>query len=173
MSNSLGTSWTVAFQGPVSLVFPSKTTGVGCHFSLRVNFSIRGSDPHYPHWQANFLPLSCQGNPSIGNTAVKKQTKNEISFSRQTVHVIISKLCQCDFQVVLIVKNLPVKVEDRRHGFDPWVGKNPWRRKWQPTPIFLPGKFHGQRSLVGYSPWGPKESDWTEHPHRRHRICIQ
>ena len=42
--------------------------------------------------------------------------------------------------------------------FDPWVGKIPWRRKWQPTPVFLLGKFHAQRSLVGYSPWGLKES---------------
>ena len=40
----------------------------------------------------------------------------------------------------------------RRHRFDPWVGKMPWRRKWQPTPVFLPGKSHGQRSLVGCSP---------------------
>ena len=39
----------------------------------------------------------------------------------------------------------------RRRGFDPWVGKSPWRRKWQPTLVFLPGKSHGQRSLVGYS----------------------
>ena len=41
----------------------------------------------------------------------------------------------------------------RRHGFNPWVGKIPWRRKWQPTPVFLPGKTHGQRSLAGYSSW--------------------
>ena len=40
--------------------------------------------------------------------------------------------------------------------FYPWVGKISWRRKWQCTPIFLPGEFHGQRSLVGYSPWGHK-----------------
>ena len=40
-----------------------------------------------------------------------------------------------------------------RLRFDPWVGKIPWRRKWQPTPVFLPGKSHGQRSLVGYNPW--------------------
>ena len=53
----------------------------------------------------------------------------------------------------------------RRHGFDPWVGKIPWRRAWQPTPVFLPGEFHGQRSLVGYSPWGHKESDMTERLH--------
>ena len=45
----------------------------------------------------------------------------------------------------------------RRHkgyGFDPWVGKIPWRRKWQPTPVFLPRESHEQRSLAGYSPWG-------------------
>ena len=43
-----------------------------------------------------------------------------------------------------------------------WMGKTPWRKKWQPTPVFLPGKSHGQKSLVGYSPWGHKESDTTE-----------
>ena len=46
--------------------------------------------------------------------------------------------------------------------FDPWVGKIPWRRKWQPSPVFLYGESHGQRSLVGYSAWGPKESDTSE-----------
>ena len=50
----------------------------------------------------------------------------------------------------------------RRPGFVPWVRKIPWRREWQPTPVFLPGEFQGQRSLVGYSPWGHKESDTTE-----------
>ena len=46
--------------------------------------------------------------------------------------------------------------------FDPWVRKIPWRRAWQPTPGFLPEELHGQRSLVGYSPWGRKELDTTE-----------
>ena len=50
----------------------------------------------------------------------------------------------------------------RRPGFDPWVGKIPWRKKWQPTPVSLPGKSHGQRSLEGCSPWGRKESGTTE-----------
>ena len=49
-----------------------------------------------------------------------------------------------------------------RHGFSPWIGKIPWRGKWQPTPLFLPGKSHGQRSLAVYSPWGRKEPDMTE-----------
>ena len=46
--------------------------------------------------------------------------------------------------------------------FDPWVGKISWRRRRQPTPILLPGEFHRQRSLAGYSPWGRKEADRTE-----------
>ena len=50
-------------------------------------------------------------------------------------------------------------------GFDRWVGKIPWRRKWQPTPVFLPGKSHGPRSLIDYRPWGRKESDTTERLH--------
>ena len=54
----------------------------------------------------------------------------------------------------------------KRHRFNPWVGTIPWRRKWQPTPLFLSGKAHEQRSLVGYSPWGHKRvgHDWvTKH----------
>ena len=50
----------------------------------------------------------------------------------------------------------------RRHGLDHQVRKIHWSRKWQHTPVFLPEKFHGQRSLVGYSLWGSKESDMTE-----------
>jgi len=50
----------------------------------------------------------------------------------------------------------------RRSGFDPWVGKIPWRRAWQPTPVFLPRESHAQWSPVGYSPWGCTESYTTE-----------
>ena len=57
-----------------------------------------------------------------------------------------------------MVKNLP---EIRETWFNPWVRKIPWREEWQPTPVFLPGEFHGQRSLAGYSPW-VAESDMTE-----------
>ena len=61
--------------------------------------------------------------------------------------------------LVQMVKNLPAMWET---WFYPWVGKIPWRRKWQPTPVSLPGKSHGQRSLVGCRPWGHKESGMTE-----------
>ena len=63
-----------------------------------------------------------------------------------------------------VVKNLPTKC--RRHKrclFNPWIRKIPWKSERQPTPVFLPRESHGQRSLAGYSPWGCKESDTTEH----------
>ena len=58
-------------------------------------------------------------------------------------------------------------------GFNPWVGKIPWRRKWQRTPVFLPRKFHGWRSLVGYSPRGHKESDTTERLHFHFHFLLE
>ena len=58
-----------------------------------------------------------------------------------------------------------------RPRFNPWVGKTPRRREWQPTPVFLPGNFHWQGSLTGYSPWGRKESDTTQWlTHTRHSV---
>ena len=66
------------------------------------------------------------------------------------------------------VKRLPAMGET---GFNSWVGKIPWRRKWQSTPAFFPGKAHGQRSLIGYSPWGHKELDTTERLHF-HFYCL-
>ena len=65
-------------------------------------------------------------------------------------------------------------LQRRRPEFDPRVGKIPWRRKRQPTPVLLPGKSCGQRSLVGYSPWGGRESDTAErlHFHFQHTELI-
>ena len=56
-----------------------------------------------------------------------------------------------------------LRAQCKRHKFDPWVAKIPWRRQWPPAPVLWPGKSHGQISLVGYSPLGQKESDTTEH----------
>ena len=57
-------------------------------------------------------------------------------------------------------------------GLSPWVRKIPWRRKWQPAPVFSPGKFHGQRKLVDYSLWGHKELDTTEHTHIKKLVLV-
>ena len=59
----------------------------------------------------------------------------------------------------------------KRHGFNPWVEKIPWTGAWQPTPVFLPGESHGQRSLADYSPWGCKESDTSEVTEHA-RVCL-
>ena len=70
-----------------------------------------------------------------------------------------------------MVKNLPAVQET---WVPPWAWKIPWGRAWQPTPIFLPGEFHGQRKLVGYSPWDHKEQDTTEQLSKQaptHRQC--
>ena len=55
-----------------------------------------------------------------------------------------------------------IHLQCRRPRFNPWVWKIPWRRKWQPTPVFLPGEFQGQKSLAGHSPWDRKELDTTK-----------
>ena len=61
-----------------------------------------------------------------------------------------------------MVKKLTASQGDMRCGINPEVGKIPWRRERLPTPVFLPEEFHGQRSLVGYSPQGGRKSDTTE-----------
>ena len=76
-------------------------------------------------------------------------------FSR-FIHIIACVRTLFLFMAELYTYGLP------RPGFDPWVSKMPWRRKWQPTSVFLPGESHGQRSLVGYNPWGHKELDTTD-----------
>ena len=63
-------------------------------------------------------------------------------------------------------------IRHKRPGFDPWVRKIPWRRKWQPSPLFLPGKSHGQRSLAGQSPQGRKKRDTIEHTHKQQCVCV-
>ena len=82
-----------------------------------------------------------------------------------------SDICLQGFPGGAAVKNPPANTGDKetKTAVQSWVGKIPWRRKWHPTPVFLPGESHGQRSLVGYSPRavkGPVRPDWaTEHTH--------
>ena len=87
------------------------------------------------HWQAGSLPLAPPGEPYTSK----------------------------GFPGGKVLKNPPASAGDAGDlGLIPESGKIPWRRAWQPTPVFLPGESHGHRSLAGYSPWGPKESDMTE-----------
>ena len=86
-------------------------------------------------------------------------------------------ICHYGFPGGSVVKNLPASLPARRLRCDPWVRKIPWRGKWQPTPIFLPGKSHGQRSLAGYSPWGCKRAghdlETNTQTHTSHYTFVQ
>ena len=81
--------------------------------------------------------------------------KNEIATLVYTVYKI-------KFQTLHFLFFSADWFEQYRPRFDPWMGKIPWRRKWQPTPVLLPWKFHGWRSLIGYNPWGCRvRHDWV------------
>ena len=98
--------------------------------------------------------------PQVTST-FSKTDKNEGTQEGVLVNVTWSgfPLCSQASLVAQMVKNLP---QYRRPGFNPWMGRIPWRREWRPTPVFLPEEFHGQRNLAGYSPWGHKESNMAE-----------
>ena len=100
------------------------------------------------------------------------------NYLRQTQAKVFEDHCRRPCGVPGGLRWWRICLQCRRLGLDPWVGKIPWRRKWQSSAVFLSGKSHGQRSLVGYSPWGHKESDTTEwlththtHAHTHTRPC--
>ena len=86
-----------------------------------------------------------------------------MSMKKLNINVVILSvkvIVRLDFSSGSVIKNLITSRRCKRCGFDPWVGKIPWRRKWQTTPIFLLGKSHGKSGLVGYSRWAHKSQTW-------------
>ena len=100
----------------------------------------------------------------------------ELNYVLPTVHMVTSDTPQYlsvwASQVALVIKNPTSSARDLRDRFHLWIRKILWRRKWQLAPVFLPGEFHGQRSLAGDSPWGQKKLDTTEWLTHTH-CCIQ
>ena len=96
----------------------------------------------------------------------KAQNMAESRFTNMQLQKIFSSQCFQKYNFASLNRHLFYS----RCGFGPWSRKIPWRRKWQPTPGFLPGKCHVQRSLVGYSPWGRKgvRHTWETEHHQQH-----
>ena len=160
--------------------FPGKNIGVGCHFFLQGIFLTQGSNLYLLHWKVDSLPLSHLGSPaiffffsSLFKPKLSRCGQLE-SFQIATVSFWQDPMICCWKQTHQDISsgNLNINVGDTpkllcfiifysASQLVQW--KVPRRKKWQPTPVFLPGESHGQRSLEGYSPWSHKESDMIEH----------
>ena len=114
---------------------PGKNTGVGSHALLQGTFPTQGWNPGLLHCRQILYCLSHQETSMFVSSLPPKIV---------LWHNGKESACQCR--------------RHRRCRFDPWVRKIVWHRKWQPNPVFLPGESHGQRSLVGYSPWSHKRA---------------
>ena len=156
---------------------PGKNTGVGCHALLQRIFPTQGLNPGLLHCRQSLYHLSHQGSPWILEYVAYPFSRGSswprnrpgvsciagrffASWTTREAHTSLqngpeNRLTHRNraSQVALVVKKPDAQSRrHKRHGFDPWVSKIPWRRAWQPTPVFLPGKSHGQRSLAGRSP---------------------
>ena len=117
------TPWTIAHQAPLSMGFSRQEIWSGLPLPSPGDLPDPGIEPRSPVLEADTLTSEPPG------TVLYLQT--ELPWWLRGKELA----CQC-----------------RRYRFSPWVWKTPWRRKWQPTPVFLPGESHGQRSLACYSP---------------------
>ena len=112
-------------------------------------YTFPGSVPHLKR---------CAGGKNLRHTALTYPPKLQQG-------LIAGGIQPCSLAIELRLVGLPKWLsskEYRRGEFDSLVWKTPWRRAWQPTPVFLPGKINGQRGVVGYSPWDHKEQSMTE-----------
>ena len=146
--------------------------------SLRVghNWATSLSLFTFMHWRRKwqptpvFLPGESQGRGHLVGCYLWGRTESDVTEATWQQQqqpnswllfaVFSYLLTSCSFSDCTVVESCQCR-RHRSYRFGPRVRKMPWRRKWQPTPVCLPGEFYGQRSLAGYSPWGRKEMDMT------------
>ena len=122
-----------------------------------------GMEPRSPALQMDSLLAEPPGKPRAVLVL-----QNLVESPRELPYAVDASYWLLVSQVTQLVKRKKSICQSRRcwrRGLDPWVRKITWSRKWLPTSVILPGKFHGQGSLVSCSPWGHKESDTAEHAH--------
>ena len=150
---------------------PGQNTGVGNLSLLQGIFQTQGSNPGLPHCRQILYQLSHKGSPRILKwvaypfSSGSSQPRNQTGVSCIAAKFFYQMSYQGSPQIVVPSLNLQLSWwlsgkestgQCRRHRFNLWVWKIPWRRKWQATPLFLPGKSYGQKSLAGFSPRGRK-----------------
>ena len=131
---------------------PGKNTGVGCHALLQGIFPTQGSIPGLLHCRWILHHLSHQGS-LVGWI---HSIKSPFLLGRNPTGCVVGSstalLTPWPQGASLIAQSVRIRLQCRRPGFNSWIRKIPWRREWQPTPVFFPGESNEQRSLVGYSP---------------------
>ena len=132
-----------------------------CHTAVALHILLKWKH-FYINVQKKTQAHEGQGHAVFIQLNTKNKTKIQVSSSKLGTTSIIIRTSLVGNQGT---GGKSVCLQCGRPGFEPWVGKIPWRRKWQSTPVLLPGKSHGQRSLVGYSLWVAKSrtqlSDFT------------
>ena len=166
--------WTIARQAPLSMGFSRQEYwgGLPCPSPGNLpNPGIKAVSLTSPVLEGRFFTTGLRKwalprKPMIQDAHLQKRWrikhKHIHVHSHTTEQSTMKQFCMSFTMSSLIaqlVKSLPAMQETR---LNPGEGKIPWRRKWQPTPVFLPGEFHEQRNLVGCSSWGHKKSDTTE-----------
>ena len=139
---------------------PAKNTGVGCHFLLQC-MQVKSESEVAQSCPTLRNPMDCSL-PGSSTHGIFQARILEWGAIESWVNFDCIFLFHGASQVALVVKEPTCQCRRcKRRGFNPWVGKIPWRWAWQTTPVFLPRDSHEQRSLADYSPWGHKESDMT------------
>ena len=171
---------------------PGKNTGVVSHFLLQGIFPTQGSNPGLPHCRRILYHVSYQGSPIISFNphlyslpflpsltyrkllsfihVIKGRTYFPYTYRSLQLVIIFPYISHSINRILCfpLGKGFPRGSVNKESASkqETWVpslvGKIPWRRKWQPTPVFFPGKSHGWRNLIGYSSWAHKESDTVE-----------
>ena len=176
----LATPWTAAYQAPPSMGFSGqqywsgvplhkprlhkiteRDTQKSCHITVLLKICFihnSGSQTIVPSQQLQHLPRNLSEMQEIGLTPGLSNQK----LWGGSPHVCILTSPPGEGRLPSWPNGKESPSQCRRNRFDPSVGKIPWRRKWQPTPVFLPGESHRWSSLVGCSPWGHSELDTTE-----------
>ena len=147
----------------------SKNTGMGCHALLQRIFLTQGSNPGLPLCRRILYPATTvkKAQPLVDLFGFLRHHKSYLAIELQPFYQVIGEIASFEwypeqYGLPRCLRGKESACQCRKCGFDPWVRMIPWRRKWQPTLVFLPEKIPWTEETGSYSPWGRKESETIE-----------